>query len=394
MNPTRFEGGRTILVRSLAVAAAGLLLTLVGGLVSGVRALQAYHVAFVYWAGIALAALIINMTFQAGKARWYVVTRRVLETIPLSGALFLVLFVPVALGLSRLFPWVDPSHLDEELRRVVELRRPYLNVPFFLIRSALYFAIWIVVAYLLHAWSVRQDEEGGIALTLKQRRLGAGALPFVGLAITFAAFDWEMSLDQHLASTIFGLYYFSGSFLAAFAALVLAITTLRGEGAPGALMNADHYHALGKWLLAFVAFWGYIDFSQYLLIWIANLPEEVPWFLARNREGWLPVGIFLVVFHFLVPFFALLSRNLKRNPRSLSVIAAYILVVHYVDVYWAMMPALQQAEHRPEVHWTDLTALVGVGAAAVAFVVWRLRGRPAVPVRDPYLAESLRYSPP
>jgi hypothetical protein len=395
MNVKPFQGGRSAQTWALALAALGLGLTLLGGLLDARRALQAYHVAFVFWAGIAVGALLINMAFQAGKAKWYVVVRRVLETIPLSNALFLVLAVPVLIGMGRLFPWVHPGGLDPELRHLAEHRRPYLNAPFFVVRTILYFGIWIAVSHLLYRWSVRQDTEGGLSLTAKQRRLGAGALPLVGLAMSFAAFDWQMSLDLHLYSTIFGLYYFSGSFLAAFAVLILAVSASRAEGMPGAVMNANHYHSLGKWLLAFVAFWGYMAFSQYLLIWIANLPDEVPWYLARNKGAWLPVGVFLVVFHFLVPFFALLSRDLKRSPRALSYMAVYILVVHYVDVYWVMMPALR---HDPTVgiapHWTDLTALVGVGAAATAFVLWRMRGRAAVPVGDPYLEESLRYEPP
>ena len=212
--------------------------------------------------------------------------------------------------------------------------------------------------------------------------------------MSFAAFDWQMSLDLRLFSTIFGLYYFAGSFLSAFAVLILMMNGLRAEpGTPGALANPNHYHSLGKWLLAFTAFWAYMAFSQYLLIWIANLPEEVPWYLARNRGGWAPVGVALIVFHFIVPFFALLSRPLKRSPRALGFIAAYVLVIHYVDVYWVMMPALQHEAHAPRPHLADLTALAGVGGAALAFILWRLQGRPAVPVGDPYLAESLRYDP-
>ena len=392
MNAQPFQGGRSAQTRAIALAALGLGLTLVGGLFDARRALQAYHVAFVFWAGIAVGALLINMAFQAGKAKWYVVLRRILETIPLSNTLFLLLAIPVLAGTAYLFPWVNPSALEPELRHLAEHRRPYLNVPFFVIRTVLYFALWIAVSHLLYGWSTRQDRERAASLTLKQRRLGAGALPFVGLAMSFAAFDWQMSLDLHLSSTIFGLYYFSGSFLAAFAVLILAVNASRAEGLPGALMNANHYHSLGKWLLAFTCFWGYIAFSQYLLIWIANLPEEVPWYLARNATAWLPVGVFLVVFHFLVPFFTLLSRGLKRSPRALSFIAVYIVIVHYVDVYWVMMPALRH-EAGISPHWTDLTAVVGVGAAAVAFVLWRLRGRAAVPVGDPYLEESLRYEP-
>ncbi len=389
----RFEGGRSTMRRALALAAGGLGLTLLGGFLDPDRALKSYHVAFTYWAGIAMGALIINMAFQAGKAKWYVVVRRVLETIPLSGVVLAVLFIPVLLGARRIFPWVDPSHLQGELRELAEHRRPYLNVPFFLVRTAIYFAIWLGVASLLHGWSVRQDVDGGTELTAKQRRLGAGALPFVALAMTFAAFDWQMSLDMHLASTIFGLYYFAGSFLSAFAVLILGVNGgSAAEGTPAGLMNENHYHSLGKYLLAFTCFWAYIAFSQFLLIWIANLPEEVPWYIARGKGGWLPMGVFLIFAHFVVPFFVLLSRNLKRNPRALGFVAVWLLVVHYVDVYWVMMPALQHGEGATP-HWTDLTAVLGIGAAALAFVIWRLRGGNAVPVGDPYLEESLRYHP-
>jgi hypothetical protein len=392
MKAVQFEGGRAAITRGLVAAVAGLGLTLVGALLDPRRALSAYFVAFVYWAGIGMGALLINMAFQAGRASWYVVVRRPLEAIPLSGVLFAVLFIPVVLFLGKLFPWVDHAQLTGELKHLAEHRAPWLNVPFFLVRAALYFALWIGISHLLHGWSTRQDGEGGVALTQKQRRLAAGALPFMALAITFAAFDWQMSLDLHLFSTIFGVYYFAGSFLAAFAALILTVNALRGEGLPGTLANANHWHSLGKYLLAFTAFWAYIAFSQFLLIWIANLPEEVPWYLARGG-GWKAFSVFLIVFHFGVPFFLLLSRDLKRNPRALGVMAAYVLVVHYVDVYWVMMPALQHDAAGPTPHWTDLAALVGVGGAAVAFVTWRLRGKPAVPVGDPYLEDSLRYDP-
>ena len=301
MNVARYEGGRNVVRKAGLVAVVALALTLLGALFSGHRVLWGYHVAFVYWVGIAVAALILNMAFQAGKAKWYVVIRRVIETIPLSGALFLVLFIPILLGAPHIFGWLDPAHLhDDHLRKLAEHRRPYLNMPFFVIRAAIYFVLWIAVSNLLYRWSVRQDTEGGTALTLKQRRLGAGALPFVALAMSFAAFDWQMSVDLHLESTIFGVYWFAGSFLAAFAVIVLWLNALRGEGLPGGLVNANHYHSLGKYMLAFTAFWAYIAFSQYLLIWIANLPHEVPFYLARREGGWRIFGIALVLF-FLSP---------------------------------------------------------------------------------------------
>ncbi len=391
MNAAPFDGGRVLLARSAAVATVALTLTAVGGALDPRRALFAYLVAFTDWVGIAVGALILLMVFHASNARWMVVVRRVLESIPLSTALFLVLFLPIALGMRWLFPWADASGITGTLREVWGHRRPWLNVPFFLVRAAVYFAVWIAVSHLLHRWSVRQDTSGTSALTLRQRRLGAGALPLLALTITFAAVDWQMSLDGHIASTIFGVYYFAGSFLGAVAVLILAVVPARATLLGGGL-NANHIHSLGKFLLAFVAFWAYIALSQYLLNWIANLPEEVPWYLLRQATGWRPVGVFLVLFHFFIPFFVLLSRDLKRSPRALTVMAVWVLLVHYVDVYWVIMPRLDPQGPRP--HWTDLTAFVGIGAAALAFTVWRMRGRPAVPVGDPYLEDSLRYEPP
>ncbi len=390
MNASPFTGGRTLLRRAAAVGAAGLALTAVGAVLDPRRALFAYLVAFTYWAGIGLAALLVLMAFHAANARWVVVVRRLLEAIPLSGVLFLALFVPIALGMRQLYPWVDLSGLAGEMRHVWEHRRPWLNVPFFLVRAGIYFAIWIAVSHLLHGWSVRQDATGAAELTVKQRRLGAGALPLLGLVMTFAAVDWQMSLDRHLASTIFGVYYFAGSFLGAVAVLILGVVAARGQNLLEGLTE-NHLHSLGKFLLAFVSFWGYIALSQYLLIWIANLPEEVPYYVVRDSGGWRWVGIFLVIFHFVVPFFLLLSRGLKRRPRPLAAMAVWALAVHYVDVYWVVMPRLHPAGPRP--HWTDLTAFVGIGALALAFTVWRLRGRAIVPARDPYLDESLRYEP-
>jgi hypothetical protein len=388
-----YQGGGRLVRLSAGVGAAGLALTLLGGLVfDGRRALFSYLVAFVYWVGIAVASLTLLEAFHAASARWPVVVRRFVETVPLTLPLFVVLFVPIALGMTQLFPWASPQALQGELARAVEHKLPYLNPRFFLVRAALYFAVWIVVAHLLRAWSVRQDTEGGVALTVRQRWLGTGSIPLVGLTFTFAVFDWVMSLDPRFYSTIFGLYVWAGSFLCAFALPVIAGWATRNDPtAFGHLMNADHFHSLGKYLLSFVAFWAYMAFSQLLLIWIANLPDEVPWYIVRIGGGWFGVAAFVGLFKFLVPFFLLLSRDLKRSPRALSYVAAWLLFVHWVDVYWLVMPHLDGAGPRPWIF--DLTAFVGVGGVAIAMAVLRMRGAPAVPVGDPYLEDSLRYQP-
>ncbi len=391
MKISPWQGGGRAIGIATAVAVAGLGLTALGAAFDPRRALWAYLVAFTDWVGIAVAALILLMSFHAANARWPVAVRRVLEVIPLSTALFLVLFLPVLLGARELFPWAGPQQLAGEAQRAMEHRKSWLNLPFFTVRAAFYFAVWIGFSHLFHRWSVEQDRSGAPGLSLKAHRLGAGGLPLLALTLTFAAFDWWMSLTPQFYSTIFGVYYFAGSFDAAIAVLIIAAAWGRREGIFGGALTTAHFHSLGKLLLAFTAFWAYIAFSQFLLIWIANIPEEVPWYQVRNRGAWLPVGVFLALFHFVVPFFVLLSRRIKREPEKLQWVAAWILVVHFVDVYWVVMPHLSPAAPHP--HFTDLTALLGVGGAAVAFTLWRLRGRSAVPVGDPYLQESLRYDP-
>jgi len=387
-----YTGGRRLVLQAGALGLAGLFLTALGGAFDARRAMTAYLVAFTYWLGIALGALILLCSFHASNARWPVVLRRFVEHVPAVLPLFVVLFVPVLFGRHLLFPWTTPDALGGELRHLVEHKRPYLNVPFFLIRAAFYFGSWVVVAELLRRWSLRQDAAGGITLTRWQRRLGAGSLPLLALTLSFAAFDWIMSVDPRFYSTIFGAYWFAGSFMGAFAVIAIAAALTRRDPAQfGSQMNAEHFHSVGKFLLAFVAFWAYMAFSQLLLIWIANIPDEVPWLALRINGGWFWVGAFLVLGQFLVPFFLLLSRDLKRNPRTLAWVAAWTLLAHWVDMYWLIMPHVDPGGPRPS-PW-DVTAFVGIGGVAVAFTVLRMRGSAAIPVRDPYLDDSLRYLP-
>ncbi len=389
----RFQGGKQLLLGSAAVGAAGLLATAIAAALQPRQALFSYLVALAFWLGLALGALILLSIFHASNAKWPVVVRRMLEKMASSSLVFLPLFLPVALGMRYLFIWVSkPAELGQHALELIEHKRLYLNVPFFLVRAGLYFLIWIAVSHLLSAWSSRQDTSSDLQLTVKQRRLGAGSLPFLALSISFAAFDWLMSLDPTWYSTIFGVYYFAGSFVAAIALLTLVTVTARGANLFGSLVSPEHYHNLGNFLLAFVVFWAYIGFSQFMLIWIANLPEEVTWYLVRTGGKWRPVGVALAIAHFLLPFFALLSSRTKRNPRWLAAISIWILGWHYLDVYWLVMPALHPRAPAP--HWADLAAFAGVGGVAVAYTLWTLRGSYTIPVGDPYLQASLRFRRP
>lgn len=386
----RFTGGRTPLLASAAVGVVGLALTGVGFAVDTRRALFSYLFAFAYWAGMAVASLVLLGIWHASKARWPVVLRRMLETMAASLPLFAVLFLPILAGADQLYLWMDPHPaLAEKDLAKLDHKRPFLNLPFWTVRSLFYFAVWSLVGELLLRWSRKQDETGELQLTRWQWWLGAGSLPVVALAMSFASLDWLMSLEPLFVSTVYGLYWFSGAFVGALAMLTLATTLARGPNLYGELVNDSHRASLGKFLFAFSVFWAYMAYSQFFLIWIADLPHEVPWYVLRARGPWEPVALFIVNARFVFPFLVLLSRPFKQHRRTLTAMAVWLLLAHVVDTWWLVVPVVSPDAVR--VHWADVTAFLGVGGAAVAFTLWRLRGHATVPVGDPYLYESLGY---
>jgi hypothetical protein len=394
----RFQGGRQLLVVGGGL---GLLLVIasVAGLFMGDASDQraagaSYLVGFAYWCGIAMASVILLMIFHATRAKWMVVLRRTVEIMAGTLPLFLLLFIPLVIALKSVyFNWADPpAGTSRETLRLLAHKSAWLNPGFFTARGFFYIVFISVVGALLYGWSRKQDTSGEVQLSQKQRNLGAGALPFVGLAMTFASFDWLMSLNPTWFSTVFGVYFFAGSFVSALSLLAIITAQSTGKDSVGSFITAEHTHNIGKLMLAFVCFWTYIAFSQLMLIWIAGLPEETPFYITRLKPGWSPLGILLIVGNFFMPFSALLSRSLKRDSRKLIYVALWILLVHAVDIYWLVMPTFYP--EGASFHWTQLTSIVGIGLLTVSFGIARQRGQFAVPVRDPYLADSLRYKQP
>jgi len=387
-----FRGGSRWVMGGGAAGLVFLILTFIGMAVSPREAFFSYLVAFAYWCGIAMASVILLMIFHATHARWMTVLRRPVEVMAASVAIFLLLFIPLALGMKHIYIWVDPpADLGREALKLLAHKRPYLNVTGFVVRAVVYLLLATFLSWRLYGWSLGQDKTGEVALTQRQRNLAAGGLPFIALAITFAAFDWLMSLTPTWFSTVYGVYFFAGSFVSTVSLLAIVTGMGRARNVFGGHMTDEHTHSVGKLMLAFTCFWTYIAFSQLLLIWIAGLPEETPFYITRFGAGWAWVGALLIFGHFFLPFGALLSRSLKRDPRKLAAVAIWILFIHYVDIFWLVMPTLH-----PEgfsLHWTNFTAFLGVGLVTIAFAVSRLRGRFAIPVKDPYLAESFRYRP-
>jgi len=382
----------------LMLGGVGAVLTAITAIVAiATRSRDAYYsylAAFAYWAGIGFASVLLLMIFHATHARWMTILRRPVEAMASAMWIFILLVVPIWIGMKEIFSWVDPvaAGFGKEALAKIAHKAPYLNVKFFIVRSILFIAFSWFVGWRLFGLSRRQDKEGGVDLLARQRRMSAGLLPFVAIAITFSGFDWLMSLNPTWFSTIFGVYYFAGSFLSALSILAIVTWHANRKNVFGGGMNIEHTHSIGKLMLAFTCFWTYIAFSQLLLIWIAGLPEETPFYITRFKDGWAWMGVFLIVGHFFGPFGFLLSRSLKRTPHKLAGVALWILLIHYIDIYWLVMPTLY-----PEgatFHWSQLVAFAGIGLVAIATAIWALRGKLPVPIKDPYLAESLRYRQP
>ncbi len=378
---------RALARRALAVGAAGLAFTALGALFRPARALASYLTAFACCTVTAVGALVFLMIGYATRAKWPTAVRRVTEGVAAALPALAVLALPVLFGARRIYPWLAaPADLAAE----VAAKRAYLNWPFFAARTASYFAIWVFAAERLTRWSSERDTrivDGGETAHRRERAFSSGMLPIVGLALTFAAFDWLMSLEPTWFSTAYGLYVYAGGQLAAFALITLGVYAAQraGQLAP----TRYHYHALGRLTFAFVVVWAYLGYFQAMLIRIANKPEEVTYFIRRTEHGWLPFVWLLVAGHFVVPFFVLLPRRFKQEARPMAMLSVWILLMHCLDAHWLVVPAF--GAHGAAPHWLDVAALAGVGGVAVGAAAWRLDGRLVVPLADPYLAEGLRY---
>lgn len=381
---------RRFLLASVAAGVVGAALLGLGYVVQPRHALFSYLTAYTYVLSVALGSLVLLFIGHVTGARWFVVMRRVPELLVGSFPLLAVLAVPLLLSLDQLYPWAGPlDALPAHVAHAVHEKRSYLNVPFFWLRALACFGVWIVSGELLRRWSRAQDERDDPVLRTRQRLLAAGMLPPFAFALTFWSFDWIMSLTPAWYSNALGFYFFTGCFVAGIALVVVV-----GERARFALrlareVEASLFHVAGKLLLVAVVLWAYLAFAQFFLIWIADLPEEVTWYLPRMRGEWGAVSVILVVAHFALPFLLLLSKPLKRRPRPLAFVAAWLLVAHFIDVYWLLFPTLH-----PDgvfIDWTTPVALLAIGGFTAAFVGVRARGLALVPRRDPLLPAALEY---
>jgi hypothetical protein len=358
------------------------------------RAMFSYLTAYMFTLGIALGALFFVMLQHITRAGWSVVVRRIAENM--AGTLFpwmAVLFVPIAVFHHDIWHhWMDHDLVDPQSPKfdpVIAGKSGYLNVPFFFVRALLYFVIWALLARYFRGSSLAQDQDGDPQRSLKMARFAAPGLLLFALSTTFAAFDWIMSLDPHWFSTIFGVVYFSGGVLGLMATMGLMALYLRRKGYLAEVINDEHYHDIGKLMFAFMVFWAYTSFSQYMLIWYANLPEETIWYAHRSEGSWKTIFVVLCVGHFLVPFAFLMSRHMKRNTLTLSVAAVFLLVMHWFDMAFQILPTVDH--HGFHLAWTDVAAMLGVFGLFLAMTLRNVIATPLIPQRDPRLPESLHF---
>jgi hypothetical protein len=385
---TPFTGGQKALTIALAAAAIGLVLWLVAIFTHDgtTRAMFSWLWAYFYWLTPVVGAMGWLCAFNAAKAKWIVLPRRLLEMQAGTAWVFVLLFIPVIVTMKTIYPWMHPETYEDELtKRLFEHRHVWMNHTFFLVRTAIYLFIFVGVSERLLRWSLGQDEGKNPLNTLKAWKLSPGAMPFLGFCISFAAFDWLMSLNVTFYSSMFGLYVIAGSVMAAMAVWILTNIALKTP------ISGNHMHSMGKLMFAFNCFWAYTAFSQFMLIWIANIPDETPWHRMRLWSNWSWIGWFLVVFHFALPFIILLSKRIKFSKFGLSFMAVWLLIAHAVDHYWIVLPQLTPDGPKPSL--SDLGAFVGIGSIVLAAFLLRLRGKKLVPVGDPFLPTSLEYHP-
>jgi hypothetical protein len=370
-----------------AIGALGAIATAIGFAIDPTQAAFSYLTAWTFALSMALGALVFLMMGHAIDANWTIVFQRFTEAI--TGALpaIAVLFVPVALAAGQLYPWLSPpSGLDPEVASRLAHQAPYLNFGFWVIRAAVFLALWIAIAELLVRWAARAAHAPGYLA--RARALSAAGFPAVALTLTFGAFDWLMSLTPQWYSTIFGLLYWSGGFVGALSLIAVIARLARRVPVVAANIRGTQTGALGRMMLAFLIFWGYMEFSQGLIIWIANKPDEVPWYIARGARAWGSVFAVLIIAHFAIPFFALLNKPLKQRPTLLAIAGAWLVVMHYIDVYWLVMPALHGTL---AIHWLDVAAPCAVLGLATAFAAARAGRRSAIADDHPRFTTAVHY---
>jgi len=393
--------------RAVPLMATGAVL-LVAGILLGTAtpggmkfAMGAYLTAFIYVLTIALGALFFVLIQHLCRAGWSVTVRRVAElfmsTLPMLGLLFIPVLGTLFFGQGTLYKWDDPQWIqDHHPEWATNSKGFYLQDWFFTLRALIYFGIWSFLARYYFQTSRRQDETAELRLTEKMQALSGPGVILFALSLSFAAFDWLMSMEPAWFSTMFGVYIFAGGILSALSGMLVTIFLLQRGGTIRDEVTVEHFHDFGKLIFGFITFWTYIAFSQYLLIWYANIPEETFWFKYRQENGWTAISLLLPICHWLLPFIGTMSRHVRRRPALMCFWACWILVVHFIDIYWIVMPTVT---HEMEIGLlggisgvlVSLLCTLGMIGLFIGGVLRSGESAPWIPVRDPRLHESLAF---
>jgi hypothetical protein len=379
---------------AIIVAAVGLGLTLAGGLfglgghgeADSKQFFFSWLTSFAFYTTIGLGALFFVILHHLVRASWSTGLRRIAENLAINLPLMAVLSIPVVIGLKKVYHWAGEHGAIAD--PILEAKHSYLNVSAFGVRAVVFFVLWTAIIWFFRSNSVAQDSTGAHALTFKMRRFAPLSMLTFALSSTFFAFDWLMSLDYHWFSTMFGVYIFAGSVISFFATTILVVLWLTRNNVLANTLTVGNFHDAGKLMFGFIVFWTYVSFSQYFLIWYANIPEETAWYLHRSQGGWQYLGTLVIVGHFILPFWVLMSRHIKRNRMILGVGAFWMLLMHFVDLYYVIMPSLHHHFHP---HWLDITAFVGMGGVFFAAFIFWCRKAAVIAHKDPQLEASMRY---
>ena len=378
--------------RSMMLGGLGLVLTAVGFMMERDTFMQSYLIAFIFWMGITMGSLAVLMVQYLSGGAWGLVARRIFEAATRTLPLMALLFLPIVLQLPVLYPWAKPaSEIADVVREAIEKKAAYLNPQAFELRAVLFFVVLGGLVFVLNRWSKEQDETAPLLPGPQDRRFrllsGPGLVCYV-LIVTFMSVDWIMSLDPTWYSAIFGILTLGGQGLATMAFTVLVLTKLMRFKPMSEVATSENLHDLGKLMFAFTMLWAYFSISQLLIIWSANLPEEIPYYLKRFNGPWAPVSIAVLVGQFVVPFLVLLSRSLKRNPAMVGRVAFFILVMRIVDIALTIGPMVRADAG---LHWLDIAAVAGMGLLWLAFFWRNLASRALLPARDPYFKEAFAH---
>ena len=389
MTPTETLAGRfdRIQRRAFLLGIAALVLAALDGIRAPEQFFRSYLLAFVFWLGFPLGCAGFLMVHHLTGGFWGLPIRRPLEagtrTLPLITALVL----PLLLGVGRLYSWTHPDLVAADV--VLKSKQLYLNLPFFLIRNVIYFAVWWALVRGLNRWSDEQDRTGDPRLALRLENMSGPRLVLYGLTVTFFSIDWIMSLEPHWFSTIFGMIFMVLQVLSALALAVFVAGFLSQYEPIASVITSDRFNDLGNLVLTFVMLWAYLSFSQFLIIWAGDLINEIPWYLTRARGGWAMIALLLIFLSFAIPFFLLLMRPIKRRVETLSALCGALILITFVDVYWMVAPAFEKAG--PRFYLLDFLLPVGIGGIWVAAFVAQLKSRPLLPLHDPRFEGALHH---